>query len=180
VLAFGFSDGVQTFNATPLTADLSNLAFNTDSSGAITAGYGGVFAYLPMGASQFNPSGSSLSDFGNSTGDLAGYVIDSANGAYLAYASSSLTGTWTGPVSGAPPGAMKATSDFNGDGFSDVLFQNTDGSVAIWLMNGATPLAEPVIGNPGPSWHVIGTGDFNGDGQSDILFRTPTGRSPSG
>ena len=34
----------------------------------------------------------------------------------------------------------QATSDFNGDGFSDVLFQNTDGSVAIWLMNGAAPL----------------------------------------
>jgi hypothetical protein len=42
-------------------------------------------------------------------------------------------------------------------------------------MKGTAPIAEPVIGNPGPSWHVIGTGDFNGDGKSDILFQNTNG-----
>ena len=67
---------------------------------------------------------------------------------------------------------MVGTGDFNGDGKSDILFQNTGGQVTIWLMTGATPTTEALVGaNPGPSWHVIGTGDYNGDGKSDILFQ---------
>jgi hypothetical protein len=31
------------------------------------------------------------------------------------------------------------------------------------------------IGNPGPSWHVMGTGDYNGAGQNDILFQNSSG-----
>ena len=40
--------------------------------------------------------------------------------------------------------------------YADILWQNTNGTVAIWEMNGATVIADPVIGNPGPSWHAIG------------------------
>jgi hypothetical protein len=43
--------------------------------------------------------------------------------------------------------------DYNGDGKSDILFQNTNGSLAIWEMNGGQILASPGIGNPGPTWH---------------------------
>ncbi len=34
-----------------------------------------------------------------------------------------------------PPSAKTAT-DFNGDGKSDILWQNDDGTAAVWLMNG--------------------------------------------
>ena len=61
---------------------------------------------------------------------------------------------------GANPGPSWhaiGTGDFDGDGKSDILFQNTSGQVAIWLMNGATPTTEALAGaNPGPSWHAIG------------------------
>ena len=30
------------------------------------------------------------------------------------------------------------TGDFNGDGKSDILYRNTDGTIALWLMNGTT------------------------------------------
>ena len=70
----------------------------------------------------------------------------------------------------APP------SDFNGDGESDIVFQNTDGSVGMWQMNGATVLgANPVGSNPGSAWRVMGTGDFNADGKSDIVFQNTDG-----
>ena len=46
--------------------------------------------------------------------------------------------------------------DFNGDGNSDILFQNSNGAVAIWEMNGTKIIANVVIGNPGTAWHVIG------------------------
>jgi len=38
------------------------------------------------------------------------------------------------------------TGDYNGDGFSDILWQNTDGTVAIWEMDGTTTLGGAIIG----------------------------------
>ena len=67
------------------------------------------------------------------------------------------------------------SSDFNGDGKSDLLWQNDNGQVAIWELNGSTVIGSAILGNPGPSWEVIATGDFNGDGKSDILWQNDTG-----
>jgi hypothetical protein len=76
---------------------------------------------------------------------------------------------------GAPPPV--ATSDFNGDGKSDILFQNTNGQAAVWLINGTAPFSEPLVGgNPGPSWQAITARDFNGDGDADILFQNTNGQ----
>ena len=55
---------------------------------------------------------------------------------------------------------------------SDLIWQNTDGTAGIWLMNGVTPLAEAGLPNPGGDWQIISTGDFNNDGNSDLLFRS--------
>ena len=38
----------------------------------------------------------------------------------------------------APTSALAATHDFDGDGKSDILWRDTSGDVAVWLMNGAT------------------------------------------
>ena len=69
------------------------------------------------------------------------------------------------------------TGDFNGDGHSDILWQNDDGTVAIWELNGTSVIGTAIVGNPGPSWHVVGTGDYNGDGFSDIRFRIRAAKS---
>jgi uncharacterized repeat protein (TIGR03803 family) len=58
---------------------------------------------------------------------------------------------------------------------SDILLQNTNGSVAVWQMQGATLLSGDVVANPGPSWHVDGVGDFNGDGKTDIALQNDNG-----
>jgi hypothetical protein len=48
------------------------------------------------------------------------------------------------------------TGDYNGDGKSDIIWQNVNtGQTAIWLMNGTTPTAETVFATPPPNWHVI-------------------------
>jgi hypothetical protein len=66
--------------------------------------------------------------------------------------------------------------DFDGDGKSDIFWQNTDGTLAIWFMDGTTVGS----GSGGvamvPSvWQIEGVGDFDGDGKADILWRHTDG-----
>ena len=77
-------------------------------------------------------------------------------------------------VSGGLPGKMSVRSDIDGNGISDILFQN--------LVDSANPLgtwlnADPLQWNGalGPAakseWIVYGAFDFTGDGKGDIMFR---------
>ena len=94
----------------------------------------------------------------------------------------SLIGGGTVSANLGPDWQAIGTGDFNDDGHSDILFQNTtSGQVSIQEMNGTNVIGGGTISaNPGLSWHAIGTGDFNGDGHSDILFKTRTARPWSG
>ncbi len=65
-------------------------------------------------------------------------------------------------------------TDLNGDRRQDIVWrQNGSGRVAVWLMNGAMPLATPLVGPAtiDSSWQIVQLGDFNGDGKGDILWR---------
>jgi hypothetical protein len=68
------------------------------------------------------------------------------------------------------------TGDFNGDGKSDILWRNDDGSIALWQMNG-TNVSSKLTSTPSldNSWQINGTADFNGDGKTDVLWRKNTG-----
>src|SRR5579872_4878836 len=66
-------------------------------------------------------------------------------------------------------------ADFTGNGFSGLLWQNTDGTPAVWEVNGTSVLASAQFGNPGAAWRLAGAGDFNGDGTSDLLFQNSDG-----
>jgi hypothetical protein len=69
-------------------------------------------------------------------------------------------------------GSGSSRSDFNGDGKSDILWQNTaTGQRIIWLMNGTAFQSTVNLGIVGTSWSIAGSGDFNGDGKSDILWQ---------
>jgi serralysin len=72
---------------------------------------------------------------------------------------------------------IAGTADFNGDGKSDILWRNDNGSVALWQMNGATMVSSSATSTPSVdnSWKITGTGDFNGDGKADILWRNDNG-----
>jgi FG-GAP-like repeat len=74
--------------------------------------------------------------------------------------------------------------DFNGDGKSDILWQNRNsGALSIWKLDETGIIGQGKITdnngtiiNPVPiqGWHVVGTGDFNRDGKSDILLQKGT------
>jgi hypothetical protein len=55
---------------------------------------------------------------------------------------------------GASWHALRA-GDYNGDGRSDILFQNASGEVDVWLTSGTNVLSSTSLSNPGPSWHAI-------------------------
>ena len=125
-----------------------------------------------VGTGDFNGDGKSDILFQNTNGQVAIWEMDGTNP--IAGGSQ-----WVGANPG-PDWKVVGTGDFNGDGKSDILFQNTDGQAAIWEMDGTNPIAggsQWVGANPGPDWKVVGTGDFNGDGKSDILFQNTDGQA---
>src|SRR5262249_44433511 len=66
----------------------------------------------------------------------------------------------------SPDWHVKATADFDGrtraDADADILWQNDNGSLALWKMIGTTVSAIHALPNPGPTWHVVGDNEFDG------------------
>ena len=72
---------------------------------------------------------------------------------------------------------MVGVADFNGDGQGDLLWRDSSGNIAVWLMNGATVMSSAALGNVPTTWMVVGTRDFDGDGMADILWRDNLGNT---
>ena len=70
-------------------------------------------------------------------------------------------------------------NDFNGDGHSDILWQNANGTVSTWSSigsgSGDTIIKSAFNAPVDPSWHAIDSFDWNGDGRSDILWHNQDG-----
>ena len=77
--------------------------------------------------------------------------------------------------------SIAGIGDFDGDGNADVLWRGADGSVTVWLMNGASITSGNGVTFNGAavsvdaSWHVVEVGDFDGDGNADVLWRNDNG-----
>ena len=78
------------------------------------------------------------------------------------------------PPDPLPTPGLPTRFDFNADGFADIVWQNTDGSTALWLMTGATQTGGTRLLGPG-TWSVKHVADFNGDGKADILWEKTDG-----
>jgi predicted Zn-dependent protease len=69
---------------------------------------------------------------------------------------------------------MTAVGDFNGDGATDLMWNNGAGVLGGWIMANnarAGTLDLPYFAG----WTTIGTGDFNGDGVTDVLWQNGSG-----
>jgi FG-GAP-like repeat len=74
----------------------------------------------------------------------------------------------------SPCTRCQSSSDFNGDGKSDIFWRNTTtGENTLWFMNSRTVIGGGNIPHAPTGW-VPYLGDFNGDGRTDIFWRNPT------
>ena len=70
------------------------------------------------------------------------------------------------------------THSLPGNGFGSIVWADTSGDVAAWLMNGGTisnPTASYVATVSPSTWSISGQRDFNGDGYADLLWHDTSG-----
>jgi hypothetical protein len=138
---------------------------NIDDPAGLSITVGGK----PIATHDFNADGLSDIAWRNTNGDTAIWLmsVDQSGSAQILSSADYgiIPNSWQ----------MVGQRDFNGDGKADLLWSNTNGDTAIWLMNGTTVSGTPDLGVVGNGWSVVGTGDFNGDGYGDILWRNTNG-----
>lgn len=68
--------------------------------------------------------------------------------------------------------------DFNGDGYSDILWRNTSGQNVIWNMKGCYKSGDTGVFSTVPTtYQVVSVADFNNDGKADIFWRKNNGEN---
>jgi hypothetical protein len=68
--------------------------------------------------------------------------------------------------------SVGAIGDLDGDTKADIVWRHTSGSVAGWLMNGATRAGSATMHSYiAPQWRVETLRDLNGDGRRDVVWR---------
>lgn len=133
------------------------------TSNAVSATYTVQLTNVDEAPNNFNSDGKSDLLWQQNDGTLAVWLIDGTHlkgWDYVCSGDGQLT---------VPPGwHVAAAADFDGDGRSDILWQNDDGAPAIWLMDGtAVTSSGPPLPNPGPLWHIKGATDFTSNGKVD-------------
>jgi len=107
-------------------------------------------------------------------GDVYLWVLNgTATGASSVLASQSGFVGWRPP---SPNWQLRDAGDYNGDGRSDLLLQNSaTGECYAWLLDGKTLVGNGSVGwTPGSQWVARRGGDFNEDGRSDVLLQNST------
>jgi hypothetical protein len=130
-----------------------------------------------------NPVASSIDPyfFTYQLGDSFGKIFlhsDGGQNAYWLMNESVRVGDGTDLPFTGPTWHVKALVDYDpaGPDFSDLIWQNDNGAVAIWQLQGTTPVNQNDLGqNPGPTWHVQAAKDFDGNTVADVLFQNDNG-----
>ena len=113
---------------------------------------------------------------------LAAYSIRADSYAYkgfrLPYAKFPRNPVISGTSVAASPPPAKNSRDFDRDGNTDLVFQNTVGQIAVWHMdgNGGTLTTGILSASALGDWKIVGITDVNGDGNPDLVFQNTIGQ----
>lgn len=190
---------VQTSSAGTYTVVASNSAGSATSSGAtltvstatsapvitsqpvslaVAQGAAATFAVAATGnpapTYQWRKNGSNISGATSSSYTIASVSSGSAGTYSVVVKNSAGSVTSSGATltikSSIPPSVARC--DFNHDGQTDILWQNTSTlEASVWFMSGTTLASSKSFGTPSANWQVAGAGDFNGDGLTDIVWQ---------
>jgi hypothetical protein len=129
-----------------------------------------VFSALPLawttnGTGDYNDDGKSDILWRNtSTGDVFMWLMNGSVASSSGTVAAALPAVWQ---------VIGQAGDFDGDGKSDILFQNTSTKdVVVWLMSGLTIKASGTAKAAFTGFELIGVGDFDGNGKADIEWRS--------
>ena len=76
-----------------------------------------------------------------------------------------------------PNWRIKGLGDVDGDRCADVVWQHTDGTLAVWTMRGPTVTGTRLLSIPkvsDPKWQIAAVADTNGDGMADLIWQEPS------
>ena len=63
-------------------------------------------------------------------------------------------------------------ADLDRSGAADIVWQHTDGSLALWRLTGTNVLRnDDLQRHDSPQWKLRGASDFNGDGDPDFIWQ---------
>ncbi len=72
--------------------------------------------------------------------------------------------------------SVQVAGDFDGNGKSDLLFENPDtGGVWEWRLDGTSIISQGAVDVGDKSYHLLGSADFDGNGTGDLLWRNDAG-----
>jgi V8-like Glu-specific endopeptidase len=79
---------------------------------------------------------------------------------------------WNGMEQAATPSDLLVTNDFTGNGYSDILFQNSNSGLLLdWTIKTDSFVQSVPVAGTTPDWQYQATGQFQIAGSDDILFR---------
>jgi hypothetical protein len=67
--------------------------------------------------------------------------------------------------------------DLDANMISDIVWRDTSGDIAVWLMSGAGVASSGALGNVPATWSLVGQRDFDGNGTADLLWRDSSGNT---
>jgi hypothetical protein len=103
--------------------------------------------------------------YNNTTGEILAWRMEC--GRYLQF-----RGLWILPTQSDLTWVPCGADDIDRNHTPDIFFQNANGQVRAWLMNGDTLLEEVALPSlPGADWRIVKVSDMNDDGTPDLLIR---------
>lgn len=126
--------------------------------------------------------------FQNSTGQIYKWLLDGSGNA-IDFATSSGLKPGSGYLYGSSLGGWRvvAVADINGDGFPDLVYQNSVGQIYRWHLDGTgntinystgaglKPGSGFLYGSGLGGWRIVAVADINGDGIPDLVFQNSAG-----